>query len=219
MSPEVINGLFALAGTIIGVAGTWLITHRFKDRKQISVIVSPLARLLDVGSAVKPDVTVHYKGRPVEALSMGEIALQNTGNSPVQEVTAVITARDESSIIDCEIASANFSYDRQAVRLEGDDRKRTLTLDFLNPNDRFVLTFTLAGKRRAPDVLVRKLGVDVVSKRDYVNWIPDIYAEVVYGIFSQMPLFKYVFPLVKPYRLYMEARKKKGVQNRIEQAP
>lgn len=75
MTPEVINGIFALGGALIGVVGTWIITHRFKERRKVSLIISPLARLVDVGDVVKLDIKILFKEDLVESLSMDEIAI------------------------------------------------------------------------------------------------------------------------------------------------
>lgn len=208
MSPEILNGIFALSGAIIGVGGTWFITHRFKERKRIAVIVSPLARMLDVGDRVKSEVQITFRGNPIEQLSMGEIALQNTGTTAVEALEATLTSPTDSQLLDLSVSSANFAISDSAIHIEGDDKVKTIRLDYLNVNDRVILSYKLAGVREAPDVVVRKLGVEVAITRDYVGWIPDIYAEVVYGIFSSMPFFNFVGQFMKPYRLFLEARKK-----------
>lgn len=208
MSPEILNGIFALTGAIIGVGGTWFITHRFKERKRIAVIVSPLARMLDVGDRVKSEVQITFRGNLIGQLSMGEIALQNIGTTPVEALEATLTSPTDSQLLDLSVSSANFAISKAAIHIEGDDKAKTIRLDYLNVNDRVVLSYKLAGARKSLDVVVRKLGVEVAITRDYVGWIPDIYAEVVYGIFSSMPLFNYVGRFVRPYRLFLEARKK-----------
>lgn len=208
MSPEILNGIFALAGAIIGVGGTWFITHRFKDRKRIAVIVSPLARMLDVGDRVKSEVQITYRGNLIEQLSMGEIALQNTGTTAVEDLEATLTSTTDSQLLDLSISSSNFAINDSAIHIEGNDKARTIRLDYLNVNDRVVFSYKLAGARKPVDIVVRKLGVEVAITRDYVGWIPDIYSEVVYSIFSTMPLFNFVGRFKKPYRLFLEARKK-----------
>ena len=208
MVPEIVNGLFAIGGAVLGVAGTWLVAHRFKERKRIAVIVSPLARLLDVGNQVKSEVKVLYRDQEVDCLSTGEIALQNSGNVPVEDLQATVSAETDSAIIDFEVGSANFSFDSDSLQLEGDDSCRTVNIEYLNPDDRVVLSYKLTGRREVPVVAVRKLGVEVVTRRDYIGWIPDIYAEVVYASFSRLPLFNLVGRMVRPYNLYLEARKK-----------
>lgn len=208
MSPEVVNGIFALVGAIIGVAGTWFVTHSLRERKRIAVIVSPLARMLDIGKQVRSEVQITFRGNVVEQLSMGELALQNTGTSPVEALEVTLTCKSGSELLDLSVASANFSIGDAAVQVDGGENAKTIRLDYLNVNDRLVLSYKLAGARKAPEVVIRKLGVEVEIKRDYIGWIPDIYAEVVYEAFSSMPFFNLVGRFVKPYRLFLEARKK-----------
>jgi len=139
---------------------------------------------------------------------MGEIAIHNTGTTEVQGIEMIVTPADQSSIIDFEITSTNFAYTDKSLVLMEKDQERNISIDFLNANDRLVIEYKVAGKRRRPEVVVRKLGVEVVTKRDMVNWIPDIYAEVVYEAFSHQPMFNIIGRMVKPYRLYLESRRK-----------
>ncbi len=208
MTPEIINGLFALAGASIGIVGTWLITRHYRERKQLQVTISPLARLLDIGDQIKTDIKILYKDQPIEALSMGEIAIHNTGTKEVQGLEMVVTPAEGSSIIDFGLSSSNFSYTNESFIIKETDKEKKVSIDFLNANDRFVIEYKLAGKRRRPEVVVRKLGVEVITKRDMVNWIPDIYSEVVYEAFSHMPMFNIIGSMVKPYKLYLESRRK-----------
>lgn len=209
MQPEIVNGIFALAGAIIGVGGTWFITHRFQERKRVAVIVSPLARMLDIGKHVKSEVQITFRGNLIEQLSMGELALQNVGTNPIEALEATISCKSDSQLLDLSVASANFAIGDSAIRIDGNEKTKSIRLDYLNVNERVVFNYKLAGARRVPEIVVRKLGVEVEIKRDYVGWIPDIYAEVVYEIFSSVPLFNLVGWLIKPYRLFLEAKKKK----------
>ncbi len=209
MRPEVVNGIFAIAGVFLGILGHWLVSKRLQQRKRLAVVVSPLAKLLDVGDQVKSDVKIVYKEQQIEHLYMGEVAIQNTGNVPVQDVEAKVSANEGTALIDFEVGLANFEFDGSSLSLGGDDKCRSLNVDYLNANDRIVIAYKLAGPRKAPEVVVRKMGVEVINKRDFVGWIPDIYAEVVFEAFSAMPLFNVFGRTVKPYRLYLEARKKR----------
>lgn len=215
MSSDVINGLFALGGALIGVLGTWFIIRQTKDRRQIQVTVSPLARLLDIGNQVKSHVTILYKDEPIEALSMGELSIQNTGTVAVEQLEMTVSPQRDSSVIEFETSTSNFSFDEQDVELIGDENARRVRISFLNPKDRLVLSYKLAGSRKRPDVVVRKLGVEVITRKDLVNWIPDIYSEIVYEMFSQMPLFSIFGRTLRPYRLYLEAREAGKTRGRL----
>lgn len=216
MTSETVNGIFGIAGALIGVAGTWFVTHRFQQCKHLTITISPLARLLDIGDNVKSEVEVRYKDQVVHSLHLGEIALENTGTEPLEQLIVTVSRDGNSGILEFAVAATSFASDESAIKLEGDTELRVAHIDYLNRNDRIVFTCTLAGERTPPKVVVRKLGVDVVTKKDFVRWIPDIYAEVVYEAFSQLPGFNVIGRLVKPYNLYLKARKRRTLPRQTQ---
>ena len=81
MAPEIINGLFALGGALIGVVGAWLIARSGKEKQKITLVVSPYSKLLDVNDTAKSEVQIKYKGNSISELGAGEFAAQNTGTN------------------------------------------------------------------------------------------------------------------------------------------
>ena len=79
MRPEIINGLFALGGALIGVVGAWLVSKASKETQKITLFVSPCSKLLEVGDSAKSDVQITYRGASIKDLGAGEVAVQNTG--------------------------------------------------------------------------------------------------------------------------------------------
>ena len=72
MKPEIINGLFALGGALIGVVGAWFIARSGKEKQRVTLLVSPCSKLLEVGDLAKSDVKITYRDTPVKDLVVPE---------------------------------------------------------------------------------------------------------------------------------------------------
>ncbi len=209
MKPEIINGIFAIVGALIGVIGTAIVTRSNKDTSKITVFRSPSSRLLDVEDMAKSDIEIKYKGNVITELFHGEVAVQNTGTKSFENIEVKILPKPNSPIFDAEISSTNFHKENDSLsltKLESGEVK--INIGFLNPNDRIVVSYRSSGEE-APDAVSRKLGVDVELKDEAVNWIPDIYAKLLFEIFEQIPYMQWYFKhFSKPYQLYLDAKRK-----------
>jgi len=206
VKPEIINGIFAVAGALIGVIGTAIVTKSNKEISKITVFRSSPSRLLDVEDLAKSDIEIKYKGNVVSELFHGEIAVQNTGSKSLENIEVKILPETDSPLFDTEISSTNFHRESDSLTLieQGEIK---INVGFLNPNDRIVVSYKSSGGK-APAVVSRKLGVDVELKDEAVNWVPDIYAKLIFEIFDQLPLMRWYFKHIsKPYRLYLDAKK------------
>ncbi len=213
MKPELINGLFALGGAILGVVGAWLIAKSNKDKQKLTVLASPIAKLLKVGDLAKSDVEIRYRGSPVEDLGAGEIAIQNSGSVSIDNIEIKIQPDKDSPVVDLNISSTNFSCDEDFISVSKDESGTYIsTIKFLNPKDKIIFDYRVSGTNK-PDVSIRKIGLDVEVKHEVVSWIPDIYADVLYRAIDRMPLpgYSWLFARIhKPYRLYRESKKEKA---------
>ena len=212
MSSEIINGLFALGGALIGVLGAWLVSKSNKQTHKLTLIVSPLAKLLDVGDLAKSDVKITYKGEEVEELCAGEVAVQNSGNTPVEDIEFEINPTNESQILDLENTSSNFSIPEGFIEVTNSSEIILIRLKYLNPKDRVVFGFRITGSKK-PNIELRKKGLDVETKYEAVTWIPDIYAEIIFEAITKMGipgLSWYLSKFSKPFKLYLDSKRKKS---------
>lgn len=217
MPPEVVNGLFVIGGALIGVVGTVFVTWNtwhFKDRKRLTVTRSPLASLLDVGEEVKvePNINILYENQPLKSLSMEELYIENTGTMDVDDFDVIIKTEQDSLLMVPKVSATFNTFEKEDIETSGDTNRRIVHIKCLKPRERLTIAYKIVykfdGKRKRPKFRVRPSGVQVViSKIDMVEWIPDIYAEAVYEIFSQVPFLNLIARLSKPYRLYLKKRK------------
>lgn len=210
MSPEIVNGIFIVVGAFIGVIGTAIVTKKNKNISKITIFRSPSSRLLDVEDMAKSDIEIKYKGKIVSELFHGEVAIQNSGTEHLEKVEVTIIPGEKSPLFDVEISSTNFFNDLDTLKLEKSDTgELKVYVDFLNSNDRLIVSYRSSGDEK-PIVVCRKLGVDVELKDEAVNWVPDIYAKLLFDIFDQVPYMQWYFKRnSKPYKLYLEAKEKR----------
>ena len=206
MAPEIINGLFALGGALIGVVGAWLIARSGKEKQKITLVVSPYSKLLDVNDTAKSEVQIKYKGNSISELGAGEFAAQNTGTKALEDIEINVTQAPGSPLLDFELSSSNFSYPDDFIKIEQKpDGAYKVAINYLNPKDRVVFEYRVSGTEM-PSISVRKLGLDVEMRQDSITGIPDIYAEVLFSVINNMPLPGYSWffaKMHKPYRFYL----------------
>ncbi len=207
LSPEIVNGLFAISGALIGVFGTWFVTKSTKEIKKITLFRSPSSNLLVVGDLAKSDVEILYRGDPINELYQGQVAIQNTGTQALEKLELVLEASEGSPLLDVEITNANYPW-KHSTEMEGGPDDYLILIDYLNPNDRLVIDYRSPGAIQ-PEVTCRKIGVDVTLKEESVSWIPDIYANFLFEVFDVAPApFRwYLKHSLRGYRLYLESRK------------
>jgi hypothetical protein len=211
LKPEIVNGLFALGGALIGVLGAWLIARSGKEKQRVTLLVSPCSKLLEVGDLAKSDVKIIYRDTAVKDLGAGEFATQNTGTKALEKIEIDVTQSPESPLLDLEITSTNFSAADDFINIEKKPNGNyKITVQYLNPKDRVVFNYRIAGTEK-PEFSIRKLGLDVEMKQESLTLIPDIYADVAFGIIENIPLpgYSWLFSQMhEPYRLYQEAKRK-----------
>lgn len=208
MSPEIINGLFALGGAAIGVIGSYFVARSTSKVSRLTIQKSPIAKLLDVGELIRDDIEISYKGNPISGLYGGEIAIQNSGNQSVEEIQLQIDSVASSPIIDFEVSTASFSIDKKVKPSILEQNSIGITIPFLNPKDRIVYSYTVAGDGERPEIIARQRDVEINVRDEMTSWIPDIYAEAMYERMAKDPLNRLIFGAsFKPFRLYLESKK------------
>lgn len=211
MKPEIIKGLFALGGALIVVIGTWLIARSGKEKQRITLVLSSYSKLLELSDIAKSDVQIMYKGTPIRDLGAGEFAAQNTGTKALENIEIDVSQAPDSPLLDLEISSTNFSAQDDSVNInQTANGAYKITINYLNPKDRVVFEYRISGTEN-PSISTRKLGLDVEMRQEtIITGISDIYAEVLFAVIEQMYFpVPWLFSIMyKPYRLYLEAKRK-----------
>lgn len=106
LSDEVVKGLFALGGGIVGAAIGAVIKGYFdakgRDRRELTVWKTRPTRLIMMASHVTPRVEIHFDGKKVGTLASTEVQVVNTGNRAISDITLEIRIDGEADLITAE---------------------------------------------------------------------------------------------------------------------
>lgn len=211
MKSEIITGLFALGGALIGLIGIWLNVLLNKEKQRITLLLSPYSKLLEVSDIAKSDVQITYKGTPIQDLGAGEFAAQNTGTKALKDIEIYVHPSPSSPLLDLEISSTNFSDQDDSVNINKTTNEAyKITINYLNPKDRVVFEYRISGTEK-PSISARKLGLNVQMRQEIITGLFDIHAEAFFAVIEEIPLpgYSWLFSKThKPYRLYLEAKRK-----------
>jgi len=91
MPPELINGLFALGGAVVGaiIGGVFSLRAASvnRDRKELSISHSYPSHLLMLDDRVESDIDIIVAGEKVKSIVLSEINFANTGNTTIRDLT------------------------------------------------------------------------------------------------------------------------------------
>ena len=83
MTPEVLNGIFAISGAVIGaiIAGlfAWLIQAKYKSKKILKVLISKPKALIDIHDSLQGLISINISGEPVNTVSSVDYYILNSG--------------------------------------------------------------------------------------------------------------------------------------------
>ena len=97
MTPEITNGLFTLAGVLLGVVGTFILSHFRQEKRELTAYVSELSPMLMKTPGSSSKIEISYEGKPVLSHYEQEIEFINSGNKsvPIEEVSIFFPGSQE----------------------------------------------------------------------------------------------------------------------------
>lgn len=212
MSPEIVNGLFAVGGAISGAVVGGLITlygiRKSRDRKEITISTSSPSRLLVVHDRLRDDVQIIVSGEPVENVLLSEIYISNTGNRTVENLDFRATVKETCSIISAEILDQTDDAQRAGalVELKGKNEVQ-VTVDYINPGEEIALRSVVSGEPPEWDVPIRQSGLAVLRRSSHVGSYSDVVAEAIFEVLRSTPILSaYIRITVPAYKKYLENR-------------
>ena len=110
MSSEVVNGLFALGGAVLGAVVTgvisWLQAKKTAKHKELTVFTSRPISLVEVDSMISEVIKITIGGTPVSTVYTLDVTLLNTGTETLHDVS--VETLVAGHVLTCDIVSANF---------------------------------------------------------------------------------------------------------------
>ena len=122
MTAELENGLFAIAGAVIGALVTavfaWLQARVSASRAELTVFSTRAARLLEVDSTISQAVEVRIHGKVVPNIYTAGITIRNSGTLCLENVGASAQIEGPGDIISAEINEKPTGIDSSSLTLE-----------------------------------------------------------------------------------------------------
>jgi hypothetical protein len=210
MSPELVNGIFAVAGALLGGIVTGLISWRraraFSARKELTATTTSPSKLLEVDRTVTADVEVRIRGRLVPTIYMFSGILENTGNQVIEAIDATIEVKGNCEIINIEIGDKPDGADLFALSAAiSSPLSARLRIAFLNPGESASARLLLTEKPEHVALRCRQSGLTVLARDGYDPTQPGVAGRVFYESLSQNAMLHWYLRLAMPsYKRYWE---------------
>ncbi|MGH8660122.1 MAG: hypothetical protein ACREV4_17095 [Gammaproteobacteria bacterium] len=210
MTPEMVNGLFALGGAALGavLTGAFSLYQSKKTlrKKELAIYTTAPSRLLAVDSTLKDLIVVTINGKKVPTVYIVDTVIANTGNEVLNDLKAKVCWEGKGEIVSTEIGRANFDpkLDEIAIARVG-DLEIDISASYLNPGDELVVRSLFSGRPSKWRVEFRQPGVSL-NKRLTDTGLPNIFAKAMFeGIRSNWILDSYFKLALPQYRKYLES--------------
>lgn len=210
MSPEVVNGLFALLGALVGavVAGaiSWRQARAMAVRKELTLITVRASKLLEVDKSVKGVIEIRVAGVLVPTIYTCAFSLSNSGNVPINDIKAVWKLEGPPEVLNYEIGDLPAGADSSCVNIESKDGKSLSTsIQYLNPGESISVRALISEKPTHVSLECRQQGVSIVTKEDFDPTQPGATGRVLYEAMRRNPIIHAYMQLALPsYRQYWE---------------
>jgi len=208
VSPELVNGLFALGGAALSAWLTWKLTKRSERRKILTAYFSPFSRLVEVSKTVVPKVTIQLDGQDVQNLFLTELTVCNIGNEAIQSIEISVTPCGPGDLLTYE-PDAAFQQLVATTQMTGEHC--VVAVPFLNPLEEFVLRFYVTADEKMPVATFRQANVSFRTGTRPSSTVHGALAQAMAEALSRNLLMDvYMRALIPSYRTWSRQRKVEG---------
>ena len=179
MTPDVINGLFAIGGAIAGAIIGGLFTlygiRKSRDIKKITVSNSTPAQLLNFDHNILSNIQILVSGHNVKNLLLSEVYISNIGNRAVEKLTFPMQPKNDSSILSAEIFDPSNNTQRAGSDLYFNNvNELRINIDYINPREEIVIRTILTGDSPEWQVQIRQPDLIVERRHDPVRSFSEV---------------------------------------------
>ncbi|MCE7057650.1 hypothetical protein LZF95_23410 [Algoriphagus sp. AGSA1] len=212
MKPELLNGIFAVAGAIIGAVLTAFLSrwNSKKDKKEkiLSIFSTFSTRLIEVSDLVKNNIEIKMNDKPINELYKNEILVINTGNLLIDSIQIDFELYSKNAeLMNIEMARSNFNISEAEYSLTFDSNKGQINISYLNPSDEIIFIL-LSNKESSIDIKHRQQEVTTVTKNDYFPETPGIILKSFFDAMSKDIITRVLFSFALPdFRKYLKLKK------------
>lgn len=211
MKPEVINGIFGIAGAIIGalLTGglTWLSAKNDKKKKRLAIYSTYSTKLIEISDLIRGNIEINLNSKKISELNKNEIIVTNTGNVLIENIEITFTLSESSAkLINVEKSQSNFDIALEDFEMSFNEKGGKLTIKYLNPGDQIdfiVLTDTqsiVLTKHRQKDVTTE-------IKTDYIPNRQGVLLDSFFEAMDNNFLLRSGFYFMPEFRKYKKSKK------------
>lgn len=210
MTPEVINGLFAVGGALLGaiVAGGFSIYlhNKNKTKKELTALSTRPSKLIAVDDQIASDVKISVSGEEVNTVYLADYTILNSGNEVLTDIQVPFRFEGEGKLLVFNFKDANYALlsQEEACAITG-DLEASIKAEYLNPGDQLVTRAMFSGKPRRWHVDFRQPGAKLVQRLDIEGTAPDVLSKAFFDVIRRNWILDSYLRLVVPsYRRYRE---------------
>lgn len=216
MKIELLNGIFAISGAIIGAILTALLnrwnTKKEKKEKRLSVFSTYSTRLIEISQLVKKNIEIKMNNKPIHQLFKNEILVINTGNLLIDTIHIYFELqKDGAELVNIEKARSNFKISEDAYSISFDSNNGQISIPYLNSGDEinFIL---ISNKHTSINIKHRQKEVITIIKNDYYPETPGVVLQSFFDAMSHNIITRTFFSLAMPdFRKYLKINKNNNV--------
>lgn len=212
MSPEVVNGVFAVSGAVIGAALTGFFSlyqaKRTRERREITILSTFPSELIDVDPSVSEIVELTIAGKRVPTVFLVDITIRNSGNVPLHEIGFPLVFKGEVEVLSVLTSNQNFAHKEDELETAHNDGIVNVCAKFLNPGDQFMLRVLLSTYPDSWEPRFRQPGVALLRHTTDPTSPAVAIAAIMDAARSSFLMHTYLKLVLPTYREYLAVERK-----------
>ena len=215
MAADLTNGLFTLAGAVLGAMITggiaWYVSRQNRTRSELTVLKGVTVSLVEVRPDVSSVVELRVRGEVVPTVYTQDIRILNTGTDVIKDGKISFIAVDAAQVLSADILGFASSA-ADALKACTNDQKdsATVTFKYVNSGEEFLLRI----------LLDQRISVEPKFRQSGVNFVVRNYSESTLPIALEMltasSLLNFLaWLLVPPYRSWYNLREIKRLSGKL----
>lgn len=214
MTSEVVNGLFALGGAVLGALVTgyisWKQAKKYAKRNELSVITSRASNLLKIDSTISEVVKISIGEDVIPSVFTFDILLINSGSETLYDLEVITQIDNSLKIIACDISLSNFELvDGKYLARKESDTNVIVEADYLNPGDELMAKVLVTGDPGFIKSSFRQAGVKLILRDNFDPTTPDVFTRALFeSVRKNFLLHTYMKMSIPFYRRFVEYEEK-----------
>lgn len=209
MSPETVNGIYALGGATLGAVLTgiisWIISKRRDKILELTTISTVPTKLIEVDYSLSDVVTVTIGGKVVPSIYSFDTRIFNSGTETINGVDILVDVVGPDHVLGRSFGKATFDVAKEECSVVANGENGTkIHFDYLNAGDEIVVKFLVSDKPDEVNVKFRQPDVKHVLRSNYDPLVPGVLGRAFFdAIRSNAVLHLYMRLALPQYRHYL----------------